>query len=491
MKWLDEFLDRFTMYRLMLYYLIGLVGVAVMLSTLGLLQHQPLDILFSTAFLVAVCWISNKLFAYVFEAPTNVESPLITGLILALIITSSHGHEGLAFLAAAGGLAIASKYLLAIHRRHVFNPAAIAVVLTSLGAGDSASWWVGTAWMLPFVLLLGVPLMRRLRRSGMVMVFVLVALAVTAVLALLLGADLVATLQKEVLSSALFFAGFVMLTEPLTSPTTRGKQLGYAAFVGLLFAPQVHVLGVYSTPELALLLGNALSWLISPRAKVLLQLLQRQRLTPSSEELVFASERPLTFRPGQYMECTLQHPHTDTRGARRYFSLASSPTESMVRIAVKYYQPGSSYKRALRELTAEIPLVASQIGGDFTLPKDPAQPLVFIAGGIGITPFRSMVKYLADTKQLRTIHLLYAANSADEFAYRDFFDREAALVGLRTSYLTRRITPTDIKRVGPDLRHSLFYIAGPQAMVVDVEQQLRKLNVPRRHIKKDFFSGYT
>ena len=151
LNYIDNQLNKITMYRLLLYYLIVLVVVAMGLSQLGYLHYRPLAIGFSAITLTVVCWVANKLFAYGFDAPTNVESAYITALILTLIIPPPTDGQGIIFLVVAGSLAMASKYILVIHKKHLFNPAAIAVVLTALGAKQAASWWVGTASMLPFV----------------------------------------------------------------------------------------------------------------------------------------------------------------------------------------------------------------------------------------------------------------------------------------------------------------------------------------------------
>ena len=139
MNYIDSRLDRITMYRLLVLYLEVLLGAAMLLSALGFLSFNPLSIAFSAGFLVGICLLANRIFASVFNAPANPESSLITALILALIITPPASIQGYVFLTAAAGLAIASKYLLTIRGRHIFNPAAVAVALTAIAAGESAS----------------------------------------------------------------------------------------------------------------------------------------------------------------------------------------------------------------------------------------------------------------------------------------------------------------------------------------------------------------
>jgi ferredoxin-NADP reductase len=200
------------------------------------------------------------------------------------------------------------------------------------------------------------------------------------------------------------------------------------------------------------------------------------------------------------MEFTFQHPHTDSRGARRYFTLASSPTEPQVRIGLRFYQPGSSFKRELLKITSQTPIVAGQLGGDFILPKDQQRKLVFIAGGIGITPFRSMLKYLVDTEQQRDVTLIYSARTSGDIVYQDVFNEARAKLGTKLHYFVgdpqakdpftnARITTASLQSLELD-KDSLFYISGPHDMVVDTEKALHELGVPALHIRKDFFSGY-
>src|SRR5580692_5441010 len=132
---IDDFLDKITMYRLVLYYLIGLLLAAFGLSIAGVVSFSPQYILLSAGILLAACYVINKLIAWFLKAPTNSESTLITALILALIISpmSSTYVLNITFLLAASGLAIASKYAFNIRNKHIFNPAALAVALLALG----------------------------------------------------------------------------------------------------------------------------------------------------------------------------------------------------------------------------------------------------------------------------------------------------------------------------------------------------------------------
>jgi ferredoxin-NADP reductase/Na+-translocating ferredoxin:NAD+ oxidoreductase RnfD subunit len=503
-KFVDYLIDRISMYKLMMYYLGALILVAFGLSLSGGLQYKPYYIAISTVILVASCWTINKIFADFFNVPTNSESSIITALILALIITPNPTGYGITFLLAVSGLAIASKYLLAIQRKHLFNPAAIAVVLTALGPNQSATWWVGTAAMLPFVIIGGLVIVRKIRKTRMILSFFISAISATIIYSLISKSSVGLSLHNLIFSSSMFFLGFVMLSEPTTSPPTSKKQAWYAVLVGALLPPQVHLFNFYSSPEIALTIGNIFSYLVSPKTKLFPTIIDKVRIAPTSADFIFRPNHKISYKPGQYMEWTLPHQKTDFRGNRRYFTLASSPTESEIRIGIKFYENGSSFKQALLDINRDTPIVASQVAGEFVLPKDQTLKLAFIAGGIGITPFRSMIKYLIDKKQPRSITLLYSVTTEKEISYRNIFEEARNTIGLKTIYTTTdsgtintksgvrngMITPEFIKTEIPDFSERVFYISGTHHMVDAIKDLLIQLGVRNQNIKIDFFPGY-
>ena len=504
LKFVDNLLNRITMYRLMLYYLIFLLGAAVILAFAGVLHYDPYALLFTTAFLLAASTLTNWIFAKSFDVPANAESVYISALILALIISPLQTYQDLWFLGWAAVWAMASKYILAINRKHLFNPVAFAVALTYLTINQSASWWVGDAPMLPFVLLGGILIVRKIRRFDLVLSFLLVALAAILEFSWLGGGNLVAVLQRTFLYSPFIFFACVILTEPLTTPPTRTLRIAYGVLVGFLFTPQIHIGSFYATPEIAILLGNVFSYLVSPKAKLMLRLKQKVRIAPDMFDFVFVPNRRLAFAPGQYMEWTLGHEEPDSRGNRRYFTLASSPTEDELRIGVKFYQQSSSFKQALLAMDKDTEIVAGQLAGDFTLPHDKNQRCVFIAGGIGITPFRSMLQYLLDRGERRPILLYYVNRTADDVVYTDIFNRALRELGVTTIYTitdtrhipswwkwrTGHITPQMLAYDVPSYKDCLFYISGPKGMIDSFKSTLHQLGVNDAQIRTDFFPGF-
>ena len=273
--------------------------------------------------------------------------------------------------------------------------------------------------------------------------------------------------------------------------------------VGILFMPQIHFGPLYFSPELALLAGNFFAFLVSSKGRYALHLKRIVSSGKSTVDFIFQPDNAVTFRPGQYMEWTLGHADPDNRGIRRYFTIASSPTERQVMLGVKFYDQPSTFKKKLRSLKVGETIVAHQIAGDFTLPNDTKQKLVFIAGGIGITPFRSMIKYLLDTNEKRDIALFYANNTIDEIAYYDVLRAAYDTLGIRTvlslsdrtkippewNGYTGYITADMITREVPDFAERTFYISGPPQMVEDMHKILRGLGISRSRIVTDFFPG--
>lgn len=494
MKLIDNFLNSITMYRLVLYFLIVLAGVSLIYSMFGVLPFSFIELLFSYTFLLVVCYVANKVFAYVYEAQVNTESFWITALILGLIINPPKNLAEVAVLGWAGTLAMAAKYIFAIGKKHIFNPVAIAVFLTATFINGSATWWVGSPSMLPVVTIGSFLVIRKIKRWDLVLSFLGTSLLVILAAGLISGSDIWHHLTNAILDLPLIFFAGIMLTEPLTTPPTRNLRIWYGAIVGFLISPQIHLGPLFTTPEIALIIGNIYSYLVSPKYKLILKLKEKIRLSHDVYDFVFTPEQPIKFIPGQYMEWTLEHPKADDRGNRRYLSLSSSPTERDIRIGVKFADPPSSYKRSLFGMTPDQKIVASQLIGDFTLPKDPAQKLVFIAGGIGITPFRSMIKYLIDTNQKRNITVFYVAKNPDDFVYKDVLEEARTKLGIKTIYqassINGRLTPEEIAKTLPDYRERIYYLSGSHIMVEGFEQVLKNLGAPKNQIITDYFPGF-
>jgi ferredoxin-NADP reductase/Na+-transporting NADH:ubiquinone oxidoreductase subunit NqrB len=490
---IDRWLNQITMYRLLLYGLITIAVWATALGFLGVLPYAGLQFMGSAVLLIFISALTNYIFAKITGAATNTESYAITALILFCIMTPPSTPAQFAQLAAVAAIAMASKYIFAIGKKHLFNPAAIALVILGVFGSAESIWWIATSSMLPLVVILGTLVVRKIRRSSLVISFLITALVIMFVDSPPGLDGLVDFISISLTSWPLIFLGTIMLSEPLTTPPTKKLQILYGVLVGILFNLRFSIGPLHSTPELALVLGNIFSYLVSSKQKLQLTLQSKKQLSTCVHEFVFTPNQKLKFSAGQYLEWTLAHKNVDARGNRRFFTVASSPTESNIELGISTAGDKlSSFKRALLSLEVGQELYAGQLSGDFTLPKDQNQKLVFIAGGIGITPFRSMVKYLLDTNQKRDIILLYTCSHQDDFAYLELFTQAAKagvkLVKIATSE-QGHLTEVLIKKEVADYPDRRYYLSGSNAMVVSYENLLENLGIPRANIVTDYFPG--
>jgi ferredoxin-NADP reductase len=213
----------------------------------------------------------------------------------------------------------------------------------------------------------------------------------------------------------------------------------------------------------------------------------------------FKPEKPLYYTAGQFIELTLPHDDPDERGIKRWFTLSSSPSEEYLSITTKFVTngSGSSFKKALRTLDPGDTLNMSDPMGDFVLPKYIQTPLIFVAGGIGITPFHSMLSWLADTNEERDIKLLYGVNSEEDIVFQQTFERakqhatiivnepSAAWGGERGIITAEKILGLEQPR-----DDTLIYVSGPEPMVQGLERDLKAAGIPGRQLVLDFFENY-
>ena len=512
----DGVLGRVTMYRGLTIGLLAIVLVGTVLSAVGAVGVLPagslpagllpVAILVSAAVLGAWSVIASRFFALVFRAQPHTESAIITGLILSVLLSPTLDPLYLCVDALAATLAAASKYVIAPHGRHLLNPAAFgAFAVYSLGL-QNTPWWVGTPWLLPIVALVGAAIVIRTRTAALVGVFLGAALLARIAASLVGGIGVLDGLAFAVLYSPILFLGTVMLTEPLTLPPRRRQRFAVAAVVGVLLSVSFSLVGpqlgplqpqLVSAPELALLIGNVTAFALARRRGIRLSYLGRRQLTPTAWEFEFEPSRPLVFRPGQYLELTVPHRRADGRGSRRTFSIASPPGGTVkLGMRMPEAERASSFKTSLATLEPGRAVSATAVAGDFTLPSDPAVPVLLVAGGIGITPF---VSQLAAGAPRDTV-LVYAVSSTDDLAYASELHRSGARVLVVAPEPLPRmpehwrwvgagpLTPERLLAEVPDAARRTTYLSGPPSLIGALRPALRRAGV--RRIRTDAFLGY-
>ena len=212
--------------------------------------------------------------------------------------------------------------------------------------------------------------------------------------------------------------------------------------------------------------------------------------------------REVEFTPGQYFWVTLLNPaYDDEKGPRRHISVVTSPNERGV-LGLCTRLRDSAFKRSLAELPIGAPVEVEEPKGNFLLPDDTDRRYVFVAGGIGVTVFRCMLRYIAEQQLSHRVTLLYSNRDRESTA---FFD-ELLEIERNNANVEVVLTMTDdpewdgeSRRIGPELLRDhigdewgdlTYLIAGPPAMVDGVVQTLQAAGVSEDRIRPDRFSGY-
>lgn len=212
----------------------------------------------------------------------------------------------------------------------------------------------------------------------------------------------------------------------------------------------------------------------------------------------FKPEEPVYYTAGQFAEWTLKHAKPDSRGIKRWFTISSSPTEELVTITTKFADKPSSFKTALRNMKPGDEITMSEPMGDFVLPKLIQTPLIFVAGGIGITPFHSILSWLTATKETRPIKLIYGVNNEDEIVFQETFDK----AGFTPSIIVKEASPAwggergalsaeMITGLAQPNEDALIYVSGPEPMVEKLEADLKSVGLKSSQFVGDFFPNYT
>jgi glycine betaine catabolism B len=505
-QWLDRVSGLITMYRLVLYTLLAIALLALVLSFVGLVEPGPIDLLVSGVLAVGVALGAGWIFAKVFRTRAHLESSIITGLLLFFLFPPTLDALTLLGLALAALIASASKYLLAIRGRHVFNPAAIgSVIVAALGLAlpglGLATWWVATAYLLPLVVIGAFLILYRTRRLALGGLFILVATAVIVARMMSFGSTPFEAVVTAFTSYPIVFLAGFMLSEPLTLPPRRWQLLTLAIIVALLFSIPFNFGPFYGSPELALVVGNLFAFACGQRRSIRLTLIEKNQLTPTTWEFHFQPSRPIRFTPGQYMELTVHHSKSDSRGLRRVFSISSAPTEDgPITFAIKLADTSSTFKKAFLALDIGSAVRGNLTAGDFSLPKNPSTPVLLVAGGIGITPFASQLAHATVHGHTRDVIVAYAVSDPAEIAYADLLEKSGVRVIL-LSPAPPVTLPENWKYVGggritrellleniPDVASRRAFVSGPPALVNDVRGTLRSLGSKR--VTTDYFSGY-
>ena len=237
-------------------------------------------------------------------------------------------------------------------------------------------------------------------------------------------------------------------------------------------------------------------------AKYEIKFLRKAEVATGTMSFFFEKPPGFEFKPGQNADYTLiDPPETDPEGNTRTFSFTSAPFEAEIEIATRMRD--TAFKRSLRDMAPGTKLQIEGPMGSMTLQNDSSRPAVFLAGGIGITPFVSMARHAAHNRLPHEIYLFYSnRRPADAAFLRELTDLQNEnhnfhLVATmtqadediwdgETGYIDGRM----IEKYSGDVKAPIYYLAGPMAMVAAMRTMLNGIGVDDDWIKSEEFAGY-
>jgi ferredoxin-NADP reductase len=236
-----------------------------------------------------------------------------------------------------------------------------------------------------------------------------------------------------------------------------------------------------------------------------LSLILRQREVVAERTMAFHFDKPAGFQflAGQSLDLTLvSPPETDAEGNIRTFTIASAPSDKDIVIATRLRD--TAFKRVLQSMPLGTTVQTEGPDGSFTLHEDAGKPAIFLTGGIGITPFRSIVRDAAARKLRHSLWLFYSNNRPEDAAFLDELEQLASttaslhfvptMTGMAkskrpwhgaTGLIDREMISSRLPLDGP-----IYYMAGPPAMVTAMRKMLTAAGVKDADIRSEEFAGY-
>jgi ferredoxin-NADP reductase len=233
------------------------------------------------------------------------------------------------------------------------------------------------------------------------------------------------------------------------------------------------------------------------------RLITVERVADAAAAFWFELDAPFEFQPGQTCDVTLPAAkYHDDKGTSRTFSIASSPSD-MPRLLVATRLTGSAFKRSLEEAAPGTDVEIDGPYGSLTLHRNAARPAVLMAGGIGITPFRSIVKDATERKLPHTLTLFYSNRTAASTAFLADLERWESenpnfrLVATITEpdgrpwrHATGMVDATFLRPRVTDPASAIYYVAGPPAFVGGMRTALDGIGADPDNIRTEEFAGY-
>ena len=236
----------------------------------------------------------------------------------------------------------------------------------------------------------------------------------------------------------------------------------------------------------------------------LAKLVSRQEVGEGTIAFRFEKPPKWTFQPGQYLDMTVLDPsETDAEGNTRTFSIASAPHEATLMVATRMRD--TAFKRVLNRMPPGTAVKLEGPSGDLTLHNDVKRTAVFLAGGIGITPFRSMALHAAKEKLPHRIFLFYSNHRPEDAPFLDelqnlekqnsTYKLIASMTEMAKSHRSWQgevglIDKEMLSKYLKDAVSPIYYVAGPPEMVRGLHTMINEAGVDDADIRAEEFAGY-
>lgn len=229
------------------------------------------------------------------------------------------------------------------------------------------------------------------------------------------------------------------------------------------------------------------------------KLISKKKVSDDAYSFYFERPRDFEYLPGQYVKMMLDIKDPDERGASRFFTVSSSPTEKDLMITTRIIE--SSFKKTLGALPVGSKVQMRGSYGAFVFEENDTRPRVFLAGGIGITPFRSMMIYMLDKNIKIPMTLIASFSTKGRTVFSDELSKLSNKVRKTIFTVTHpdssnwdgetgRIDDAKLKKYIPNVSKAVYYIAGPERFVEEMGKQVLNLGIPEENIKSEDFPGY-
>lgn len=240
----------------------------------------------------------------------------------------------------------------------------------------------------------------------------------------------------------------------------------------------------------SVIIGIGIKSLVSKRDPMTLTLIEKEHLVENVWAFRFQPSKALTWTAGQYVHVELSHDSPDNEGTERWFTNSAAPYEGILQITTRVTE--STFKQSLAKLEkgSEALKLLEAPEGDFVW-EDTDLPVIFVAGGIGITPFRSILRQRVHDNQRLNVTLVYGSRTPDA-PFKDELDQwSTADETLRVHYVVgSRVTAESLAGLIPNLSACRVFISGPEPMVEALGDDLKAHGLTEAQLKQDFFPNY-